>query len=390
MRQERFLKLKDFFLKQTTTIAIYLTVTILASLHLFFLPNNTFGGNYTHYNNFLIFKFSFWHLINGQDLYINHLVDHYDLFKYSPSFALFMAPFAILPNWLGLVLWNLVSVGLLLISINRLQFFSFNQKIVALYIVFLETLTSLQSAQTNVIMVSLFLFALSFFEDNKPHWASLMLMLSVFIKIFGLILFPLFLLYKHKGKFVLFSVLWFLMLIFLPLVVINFNQLLFLYESWWNLLQNDHSVSFGLSVMGWLNSWFGFEPNKFWIVVAGFMILMLSILYSIKTGIPNQRPLLFASGCIWVIIFNHKAESSTFNIAMVGVAIYYLTLPNTTLKNALFIFCFLFTCLSPTDLFPQYVRANIVTPYVLKAVPCIFIWIHINYYIFKIGYKTSL
>lgn len=370
-------------MQNKTLIGLYILATIIASVHLYLLPNNTFGGTYTHYNNFIIFKYSFWHLVNGQDLYIEHLTDQYDLFKYSPAFALAMAPFALLPNWLGLVVWNLLNTGLLLWAIFKLRLFTNTQKQIALLLIFFETLTSLQSAQTNVMMVALFLFAYHFFETEKPHLAALMLMLSVFIKLFGLILFPLFLLYKYKEKFIVWSAVWFMMLLAIPLVVVNMNQLLHLYISWWNMLQQDHSVSFGLSVMGWLKTWFFIEPNKTLVVGLGLLVLLASILIYIKTTDWTKRALLFASSLIWVIIFNHKAESSTFNIALVGVAIYYLVAPAGKLKNGLLIFCLLFTSLSPTDLFPPYVRVHMVTPYVLKAVPCIFIWFHINYLLFS-------
>lgn len=370
-------------MQNKTLIGLYILATIIASVHLYLLPDNTFGGTYTHYNNFIIFKYSFWHLINGQDLYIEHLADQYDLFKYSPAFALAMAPFALLPNWLGLVVWNLLNTSLLLWAVFKLKLFTDTQKQIALLLIFFETLTSLQSAQTNVMMVALFLFAYHFFETEKPHWAALMLMLSVFIKLFGLILFPLFLLYKHKEKFILWSAVWFMILLAIPLVVVNMNQLLHLYISWWNMLQQDHSVSFGLSVMGWLKTWFFIEPSKTLVVGLGLLVLLASIFINIKTTDSTKRALLFASSLIWVIIFNHKAESSTFNIALVGVAIYYLVAPPGKLKNGLLIFCLLFTSLSPTDLFPPYVRVHIVTPYVLKAVPCIFIWFHINYLLFS-------
>jgi hypothetical protein len=39
----------------------------------------------------------------------------------------------------------------------------------------------------------------------------------------------------------------------------------------------------------------------------------------------------------------------------------------------------LFTVLSPTDLFPRFLRKAYVVPYVLKAVPCIFVWARLTY-----------
>jgi hypothetical protein len=91
------------------------------------------------------------------------------------------------------------------------------------------------------------------------------------------------------------------------------------------------------------------------------------------------RALLLASVLLWVIIFNHKAESPTFVIAMAGVAIWYFMQPKTGWKTALAVLAFVLTSLSPTDLFPKPVRDQLVNPYVLKAVPCIFIWLVLIY-----------
>jgi hypothetical protein len=39
---------------------------------------------------------------------------------------------------------------------------------------------------------------------------------------------------------------------------------------------------------------------------------------------------------------------------------------------------FIFTVLSPTDLFPDSLRKSLVVPYILKAAPCIFVWVMIQ------------
>ncbi|MEP6804623.1 MAG: hypothetical protein ABI892_08875, partial [Flavobacterium sp.] len=40
---------------------------------------------------------------------------------------------------------------------------------------------------------------------------------------------------------------------------------------------------------------------------------------------------------------------------------------------------FVFTALSPTDVFPPFIRNEWMKPYVIKAVPCILIWAKITY-----------
>ena len=55
---------------------------------------------------YLIFKQSFFHLIEGKDLFILYPQEHWDLYKYSPTFSLLMAPLAILPDVVGLFFWK--------------------------------------------------------------------------------------------------------------------------------------------------------------------------------------------------------------------------------------------------------------------------------------------
>jgi len=91
------------------------------------------------------------------------------------------------------------------------------------------------------------------------------------------------------------------------------------------------------------------------------------------------RFLYLASILIWSVIFNHKAESPTYVIAILGVAIWYFSQRKKIENLALLVFAFIFTSLSPTDIFPKFLRDLLVIPYVLKAVPCIFIWVKLTY-----------
>ena len=140
------------------------------------------------------------------------------------------------------------------------------------------------------------------------------------------------------------------------------------------MLQNDHSISYGLSVMGWLKSWFGADPPKLFIVIAGAALLMLPLIKINQYGRIIFRKAMLASIMIWVIIFNHKAESSTFIIAVAGAAIWWFSIKPSKVLLALVVLLFIFTCLSPTDLFPRVIRKEWVEPYVLKVVPCIVLW----------------
>ena len=89
--------------------------------------------------------------------------------------------------------------------------------------------------------------------------------------------------------------------------------------------------------------------------------------------------MLLASILIWTVIFNHKAESPTFIIAICGIAIWYFSKQRNWPDTILVITAFIFTSMSVTDIFPPFVRNHYFIPFVIKVAPCIFIWIKIMY-----------
>ncbi|MEN3038218.1 MAG: glycosyltransferase family 87 protein [Candidatus Kryptonium sp.] len=368
-----------FALNLRNLFVIYFLLAVSAGIHSYLIGPQEFAGRqYTHYNNFLTFKYSYFHLIQNKDLYIEYPDEHWDYFKYSPTFALMMFPFAYLPNLIGLLLWNLVNSLILFFAIKELKI---DDKIKALILWFtaIELLTSIQNEQSNGLIAGLFILSFVLFEKNKPLLATLLLTLSAYIKIFGVVGFILILLYPNKLKTIFYSIFWMILFAVAPLVVVSLDQLKFLYTSWMNLLQWDYSASLGLSVAGWLKTWFNLEPPKFLITLFGAIFLLLPLLKWKNFENFGFRFLYLALILIWVVIFNHKAESPTYVIAISGVAIWYFSQRKKLVNFVLLIFAFIFTSLSPTDLFPKFLRDSLVIPYVLKAVPCIFIWMKLTY-----------
>jgi hypothetical protein len=248
------------------------------------------------------------------------------------------------------------------------------QKTFMLLFVFIELLTSIQNAQSNGLIAGLLVLAFNRLEKGDSVWSSLYITLTVFIKLFGLVGFALFLLYKQKPKFILWAIGWTVLLLILPIVVTGYAGLVAQYQSWWLMLKEDHSASVGLSVMGWLQTWFGYNGNKTLVTLGGVVLFCLPLIKVKQYGHYMFRLLLLASILLWVIIFNHKAESPTFVIAISGAALWFFMQQKANWRIVLAVLAFVFTSLSPTDLFPPVVRHNWVEPYVLKAVPCIIIW----------------
>lgn len=361
----------------------YLLVVLFATNRNYFLPFSQVSGiscDVTQYNNYIIFKNSVFHLFQNSDLYKSYPNEHYDLFKYTPTFTLIFAFFAYLPNYLGLLFWNILNVFLPLIGIHRL--FGLSKYKGLFSIVFIpEILTSVLNSQSNGIILGLLLLAFAAIQKENTYWASFYILLTVFIKLFGGLFFVLFLVYpKQLKKAVLFSIPVFLLLFFLPSVWIGTQSLFEQYASFLNLLKNDSQQFVKYSVMGWLNSWFQFYPSKNTIIAVGLMLQLLPLIMLKSWN--NQSKIIYAmSILIWMVIFNHMAESATFIIAVGAILVALSTfdkIPN--FLWILLIFMFLTTELGPSDIYPKELRTWIVDKAQLKVFPCILFW---TYFLFS-------
>ncbi|MBA3828383.1 MAG: DUF2029 domain-containing protein [Taibaiella sp.] len=388
--------ISSFLLNTKFLLTVYIIIAIVAGLQLYMLGKSTFnapvnklyttdimaqpairsqymGKQYTQYNNYVVFKRSYFHLLNGEDLYTIYPEEQWDLYKYSPSFPVFMLPFAYLPDVVGLALWNILNALVLFFAIRMLPV-SDRARNGMLWFVLLELLTSLQSAQSNALLAGLIIMAYALLHKRKIGMAVLMLVLATIIKPYGAIGFCMFLFYPGKGKAILYSILWGAVVLALPLVLTTITQLTAQYHSWAQLIAADKSSSYGLSVMGWLHSWFGLSNINMYVMMAGILLFLLVLsrigLYKNTT----YQLYTLALMLMWIIIFNYKAESPTFIIAIAGAAIWYFPQAKATWRTVMIITVFIGSCLTPTDIFPPYVRQHLFNPYVVKAIPCIVLW----------------
>lgn len=361
---------------------IFIPLTVFASIQSYLIPLsiNLINGNYyTHYNNYVIFKQSFFHLLAGEDLYRLFPREQWDLYKYSPAFSLFFGFFALLPDIAGLFFWNLLNTLALFLGFKYLPHLSHKTKAIMLLALTFELLTSLQNEQSNALTGGLIILGFGLLERKHYWWATGCIVFCAYIKLFGLVAMALYLFYPQKWKIGLFTAAWILLFFLLPLAVVNADQFLFLYQSWYAMLANDHSISDGFSVMGWFKTWFNFSPPKVYVLLAGVVLFCLPFFRVNRYQDYYFRLQALASVLIWVIIFNHRAESATFIIAMSGVTIWYFSQKPKTSNLILFVLALLFTEMAATDIYPRFIRKNYFEPYVVKAVPCILIWVKLMY-----------
>jgi len=375
-------KVWTWMLKPWLIFGVIAVVTLVISLQNYLVQHVGTGNplqELTSYTNYLIFKNSFVHLINHQDIYQTFPAEHADLYKYSPTFALLMAPFSMVSDFAGLFIWNLLNMLVLFLAIWRLPMLAERKKLAVIGFVLIEAITAISNSQSNCLLCGILVFAFLFLEKGQIAMAALMLVLSVYIKLFGLIGFVLFLFYPQKGKAFVYSLAWFLILVILPLLVVSAQELSGLYKSWWILLENDHSISYGFSAMAWLHIWFGWVIPKNLLALAGLLIFSIPLLRYKQFKFVRFRMLFLSSVLLWVVIFNHKAESPSFVIAVSGVAIWFFSQKFNPFNLILLFLTFVFTVLSATDIYPVSFRDQVLVPNVVKVVPCIFVWIKLNY-----------
>lgn len=336
---------------------------------------NLFLGKYlTEYNNYKIFKHSWFHLLNGTNLYGLYPDEHWDFYKYSPTFAMLMGSMSYFPDIVGLSIWNVLNAVTVYFAIRTLPFRERTQALL-MWLTAMELLTCLQNNQSNGLMCGLVIAAYGCMEKGKPLLATLWLALSVYIKVYGAIGFCLFLFYPDQRlKFALYGFMWMLILAAMPLAITPAHTLIWQYQNWAALMKADAAAATGLSVAGWLHTWFGIDNVKTMVSVAGLLLFLAQFARVHLWRNEAYKLLMVASMLLWVVIFNHKAESPTFVIAVAGAGIWYYTQPRAAWRTALIILVFVFTSLSTTDIFPPSVRHSLIYPYTIKAVPCILAW----------------
>lgn len=366
--------------KYTPVFAVYMLAIILVTLQSYLLPLQSYGTEgflYTHYNNYIIFKQSFFHLIQHKNLYHWYEPEQWDLFKYSPSFALLFGVFAYLPDPVGLLIWNILNVGCLIVALVQVPRLPDRARVIMLFFILVEVVISIQSTQSNALIAGLLVLAFIAMERNRPMLAAVLITSTVFIKLFGLFGFGLFLFYPCRWKGAIAAAMSMILFAFLPLIVLSWSELMMQYQGWYDTLAEDR-VETGLSVLGWFQSWFGLNANPNTVVLIGFLMLLVPLLRWRCWIYYPFRLMALASVLIWVVIFNHMAESPTFVIAVTGAGIWFFARSRPGYQQFWLWFILLFTSLSTTDLFPKDFQLSVVEPFVLKAVPCIALWVWIT------------
>jgi Glycosyltransferase family 87 len=365
--------LADCLLSPNCVFAVYCIAAIIATI--IKLAPGPFEQNGFHYQplqNFAIFRNAFYHLIHHQNLYAQFQFEQWDFYRYSPAFALLFAPFALLPYQIGAVLWNLLNAVALYWAVRSVPALDERAKMLALWFMFLAMLNSVANAQSNALVAAFMIAAWSAEEREKPDLSALFIVLAASIKLFGVSALLPCLLGRARKQLIGYTAAWAAVFALAPLLAVSWNELGLLYRNWYATLQTFNHARLGISFMGFLKTWLHLDPPANYVVAAGAVVLIASALLG-----PQSRVIVLASVLIFVTIFNYAAESPSYVIAVAGVALWYFAQPRTAANRALLAATFLLSELASTDLVPRSLRRDFLEPYVVKAVPCIAVWLRI-------------
>lgn len=400
-------KLRAFLTNRYTLLGLFLLIGLAAAL---------FKLAPDRHNNYLIFCGVWDHLLQQVNLFSAYPDEYLDTNHYGPFFALVIAPFAMLPLWAGLILWNVGLAALLYwadkeysgltAAGGRTAQRSCSVAVFLIWFTANELYTALCMQQFNVAVAAMVILAFVLVEKEKDEWATLLIVIGTLVKIYPIVALVFFLFSKHKLRFVLTGLGWLIVCFCLPMLFSSPAYVCEEYKEWWLSLtsKNDanlFSLMQNISLLGMIRK-IGFAVSggqafwqtysDLWVIIPCCGLFVATLCRIRQWSNLHYRQTLLASMLMMICLFSSGTESSGYIIAMTGVAIWYTAAPWQRNKwdIALMIFCFLLTSMSPTDIFPRSIRVNYILPYALKALPVALIWFKLIYEQLTHNYEDSL
>jgi len=338
------------------------------------------------HNNFQIFRGVFWHTWKEVSLYAPYPAEYWDTNHYGPLFSLIIAPFAVVPEWVGLILWCIVLTLFLYIALRR-SLLTDRQQVFVLWFCAHELLTALYMQQFNIAIAAIILLAFFLIEKGRDATAAFFIVVGTLVKLYGIVGLAFFFFSKHKGRFIASLIIWSAVLIIAPAIISSSDYVIGQYGEWFNSLMGKNEENLfanhqNISLLGMIRKISGSASySDLWLIVPGLTLFALPYLRIPQYKYMAFRQMLLASVLMFAVLFSTGSESSGYIIALLGVVIWYTAVPwqRSNTDIALMVFAFILTSLSPSDLFPAYLRKEWIQPYALKALPVTIIWLKLSW-----------
>ena len=378
---------KPFFTNPRTLFGLWTLLAVIAGL--------TKMAPHRH-NNFLIFRGVFWHTIQKLSLYDFYPTEYNDHNHYGPIFSLVIAPFAVVPDAIGLLGW-LVALALgMYYAVRRLPLEE-GRQIFLYWFCAHELLTALQMQQFNIAIAAIIIGSFAAIEKGREVTAAFLIVLGTFVKLYGVVGLAFFFFVKRKPRFILALIGWSVVCFVAPMLISSPEYVVGQYVEWYERLaakngENTFSLMQNISLLGMIRKASGSASySDLLVILPGLALFGLPYLRFGQYRHLAFRYAILSSVLLFVVLFSTGSESSTYIIPFAGIALWYTTSPwkRSGWDVALLVFAFVLSSLSPSDLFPRSLREAYVLPYALKALPPTLIWLRLSYELLTRDYAPS-
>lgn len=376
---------KPFFHDKRTLLWLWTLLPIIATV--FKLHRN---------NNYLIFRGVFWHTVNQTSLYGAYPNEYFDVNHYGPLFALVVAPFAVMPVWLGMLFWNVALSLCLYVAISRSQL-KYKQQIFIYWFCAETLLTSLFMQQFNIAIAAIIIASYFLIERERDFWAAFLIVLGTFVKLYGVVGLAFFFFSKHKGRFVLSLLLWAVVLFVAPMLISNADYVIGQYHEWYVTLlekngENLQSIAQNISLLGMVRRITGnLLYSDLWLIAPALVLFFIPYFRFSQYRNAMFRQTYLASVLLFVVLFSTGSESSSYIIAISGACIWYLSAPwqRNRWDVVSMVLVLMISGFGSSDLYPRCIRHDLIQVYSLKALPCTLVWLKLCYEMMFKNYASA-
>jgi len=327
--------LSRFWGSRVTVYSLYAVVAVWATVHR--------GVIDPWHTTFRIYCRSFWHLLNGTNLYAYYPAEQgaaaVDLFKYSPTAAALFAPFAILPYVPAMLVWSLLNCLVLCFSLELLL--GRRSGRVAQWLMLPEAYATMDAMQSNALITALIIAAFVAMERRRQGMAAGSIVTAAALKIYPAAAFVFAVFHPRRLRFAAKALLAAATAFLLPLLVTTPAMLLQQYR-WWDETEShdEQDLLFGRSVMRLAREMLHVNWPNWPIQVLATMALLLPLaVRRDRWNEPAFRVTMLASLLAYAVVFNHQAEHASFVIGVTGVVVWYLTSERGFLRTGVMLLC---------------------------------------------------
>ena len=335
--------LKWFFTNPTCVFCLGLAVVLTAT------TIELLRGRATNFYDYYDATNMFWAGISPYSL--EFIEAHSIWFLYTPVFTTIYAPIFLLPEWLGPFVWNGFNYCMLCLAIKTLPQPLAPYRMKIFLFLLLLILQSTFCFQYNMVVCYIFLFAFTLLENDKPFWATLLIMISATTKYYGAIELGLLLCYPKFWRNMGYALFWGVVLLLLPTINTAFDNVFVFYKDMWGTYESHRGAADypGLFYVPGLKSLL--LPNLR-IVQLSVLVLIGAMFFWLNKRWSDFRfrveTLAVMMG--YIILFSDSPETHTYIIALSGYMMAFWLQPQRSKFDwILFWLLFVNFCILPVD-----------------------------------------